>query len=44
MAHPARPMDYPAANISKKQLEQLKAEPMLIVQELDEPEPKVDKK
>lgn len=36
--HSAEPKEYPNDRFTKKQLEQLKKEPMLIVQELPDPE------
>lgn len=40
VAHPEKPTDYPAGRFSKEELKRLKKEPMLIVQELPEPEGK----
>jgi hypothetical protein len=38
IAHPAGPVDHPAEEISAEQLEILRAEPMLVVQELELPD------
>lgn len=38
IAHPATPTEYPGDQFSKKELEQLKAEPMLVVEEIPEAE------
>jgi hypothetical protein len=42
IAHSAEPKDYPNEQFTKKQLAELKAEPMLFVEEL--PDPPKDKK
>jgi len=39
IAHPAAPAEYPNDRFSGKELAQLKAEPQLVVEELDDPEP-----
>lgn len=39
VAHPARPVDYPDGRFDKKQLEELQAERMLVVQVLPDGEP-----
>ena len=39
VAHSEKPADYPDDKFTKKELERLKDEPMLIVQELPDPEP-----
>ncbi|MDZ4042909.1 MAG: HI1506-related protein [Eubacteriales bacterium] len=40
VAHPAAPVIYPDGTFSKDQVKDLKAEPMLIVEEVKEPKPK----
>lgn len=37
IAHQSTPTDYPADRFSKKELAALKAEPMLVVEEIDDP-------
>ncbi|MDW7643447.1 MAG: HI1506-related protein [Desulfuromonadales bacterium] len=37
IAHSKEPTDYPADRFSKKELAALKAEPMLVVEEVEEP-------
>ncbi len=37
IAHSEKPVDYPDDKFSKKQLQELKAEPMLFVEELPDP-------
>jgi hypothetical protein len=45
VAHPATATEYPSGKFSKKELEILKGEPMLIVEEIaDDPEKKETKK
>lgn len=44
VAHPAQATDYDAVRFSKEQIEILKAEPMLVVQELDVAQPAPAKK
>jgi len=39
LAHPARAVEYPAEKFSAGELEALRTEPMLVVQELDVPDP-----
>ena len=39
ISHPAHPTDYPAEDITPEQLAALQADPMLVVQELDLPDP-----
>lgn len=43
IAHTGTPTDYPNDRFSKKELAALKAEPMLIVQEIAEPKEKSGK-
>lgn len=43
IAHPSEPTDYPADKFKKKELDALKAEPMLVVQELDIKQEKEEK-
>ena len=35
IAHPTKPVDHPAEKFTPTQIDQLKREPMLVVQELD---------
>jgi len=42
LTHPARAVEYPAEKFSAGELEALRTEPMLVVQELDVPEPAKD--
>jgi hypothetical protein len=44
IAHPESPVDYPDDKFSKKQLEELKGEPMLFVEELPGPQKEEKKK
>ncbi len=37
IAHSEKPVDYPDDKFTKKQLQELKAEPMLLVEELPDP-------
>jgi hypothetical protein len=39
VAHPAQPVTYPTGKFSDQELARLKAEPMLIVDELPDPDP-----
>jgi len=43
VAHPAKPTEYPDEKFSKQDLARLKAEPMLIVEEMPNPEPEKKK-
>ena len=42
LTHPARATEYPAERFTAAERDALKAEPMLVVQELDVPEPAKD--
>ena len=42
MAHPARPVEYPDDKFSEEELEILKAEPMLVVEAVEDTGPKED--
>lgn len=44
MAHSTAPAEYPLSNFTAEQIKALKAEPLLVVQEFDGPDPKDDKK
>lgn len=44
IAHSSKPTDYPDDQFSKKELKRLKAEPMLVVQELPDKEGNKDDK
>lgn len=45
IAHPAQPVDYPDDRFTPKELEVLKGEPLLVVEEIaEEPDGKVKKK
>lgn len=39
IAHPDSPVDHPIDRFTKEQVEQLKAEPTLVVMEVDLPDP-----
>lgn len=43
MAHPATPTEYPDSKFTKKELENLQAEPMLVVEVLEDPKEKKEK-
>jgi len=40
IAHTSEPQEYPLSKFSKEQVEQLKKDPMLVVQEIEISEPK----
>ena len=42
VAHPAEPTDYPDDHFSAKQLQQLEAEPRLVVEQIEEPDAQAD--
>lgn len=42
VAHPAEPTDYPDDHFSAKQLQQLEAEPRLVVEQIEDPEAQAD--
>lgn len=43
IAHPAAPTDHAPGTFTKQQFAQLMAEPMLVVQEVEVPDPKPEK-
>lgn len=43
IAHPARPVEHPIKSFTAEQLAQLKAEPVLVVEEIDSKAEKAEK-
>lgn len=44
MSHPATPVDHPVGTFTKQQFAELMGEPMLVVQEVEVPDPKPEPK